>query len=164
MTSIRIRPRFKKQYELPSETVEGIIKEKLHSNSEFTASLDSGHYTIRIKQKDRHFWSPQLSLTLEEDANKTLIRGLYGPAPNVWTLFLLAYLAIGVLSLFALFMGLSYWMLGQESQILWALLFLAISALGVYMIAQFGQKLGAEQTFKLHQFIESCFQDHIEIE
>ncbi len=164
MTSIRIRPRFRKQYDLSLETVEGIIKGKLNSNTDFSASLDSGHFTIRIKPEDRHFWSPQLALSLEEEDSKTLIRGLYGPAPNVWTIFLLAYLAIGVLSLFALFLGMSYWMLGQEIQILWALPILAVLALVVYFIAQFGQKLGAEQTFRLHQFIESCFQDHIEIE
>ncbi len=164
MTSIRIRPRFKKQYKLETEKVEEIIKNKLNAAEMFTASLDSGHFTIRIKPEDRHFWSPQLSLTFEEEQGKTLIRGLYGPAPNVWTIFLLSYLAIGVLSLFALFLGLSYWMLGQDIKILWALPVLGIFAIVIYFIAQFGQKLGAEQTFRLHQFIESCFQEHIEIE
>ncbi|QNL20505.1 hypothetical protein HZR84_00580 [Hyphobacterium sp. CCMP332] len=164
MTSIRIRPRFKKQFNLKVEKVEEIIKKELNSRGIFTASLDSGHFTIRIKPEDRHFWSPQLSLSFEENNGKTLIRGLYGPAPNVWTIFLLSYLAIGVLSLFALFLGLSYWMLGQDVKILWAMPVLGIIAIIVYLIAQFGQKLGAEQTFRLHQFIESCFHDHIEIE
>lgn len=164
MTSIRIRPRFKKYYDLPAEKVEDIIKEKLDSSTDFSASVDRGHFTIRIKSEDRHYWSPQLNLSFEEEENRTLIRGLYGPAPNVWTIFLFAYLAIGVLSIFALFLGFSYWMLGKEIQILWALPILAVSALLVYMIAQFGQKIGAEQTFRLNRFMESCFHEHIEID
>ena len=164
MTSIRIRPRFRKTLKLDQASVENLLKENLQKQKDFTGSLDPGHITIRIKQEERHFWSPQLGISLEDEEGKTLVRGLYGPAPNVWTIFLLAYLAIGVLALFALFLGLSYWMLGQEIQILWALPVLGGLAVVVYFIAQFGQKLGAEQTFRLHQFIEGVFHEHIHIE
>jgi hypothetical protein len=146
------------------EDIELLLKSRLENTAKFSFTMDPGHVVIRINQEDRHFWSPQLSLTIDENEDGTQIRGLYGPAPNVWTIFLLSYLAIAVLALFALFLGLSYWMLDQDIKILWALPLLGSAAVIVYLIAQFGQKIGAEQTFRLHQFIESTLGREMHIE
>lgn len=164
MTSVRIRPRFQKQLDQDMPEVELLLKSKLEATDKFSYTMDPRHVVIRIKPEDRHFWSPQLSLTLDETEEGTLVRGLYGPAPNVWTIFLLSYLAIAVLALFALFLGLSYWMLDQDIKIFWALPVLGMAALAVYLIAQFGQKIGAEQTFRLHQFIEASLGKEMHIE
>ena len=164
MSSIRIRPRFRKRLALKMGQIESLVKSRIESTDKFSATVDPNHIVIRVAPEERHFWSPQLSLTIEEEEENSLVRGLYGPSPNVWTIFLLIYLAIGVLALFALFLGLSYWMLGQDIAILWALPVLGGAAIAVYLIAQFGQKIGAEQMFRLNHFIEDTFHEEIHIE
>jgi hypothetical protein len=39
---------------------------------------------------------------------------------------------------------------------LWIFGVMAASMAGLYLLAQFGQKLGASQTFRLHQIYESA--------
>ena len=46
--------------------------------------------------------------------------------------------------------------LGMDYKMLWALPGFAVLAILVYIIAQAGQKLGAEQTFTLHHFFEGA--------
>lgn len=165
MTSIRIRPRFKKELNIPVNELEQKINSALKNTDKFSYSSDPGHIVVRIQSEDRHFWSPQLSMSFEEVNEKlTVLRGLYGPSPNVWTIFMLLYLGIAVLTLFALFLAASYYFLGQDIKIIWSLPILAILALIVYLIAQFGQKLGAEETFRLNQFIEGAIGEEMHVE
>jgi hypothetical protein len=42
--------------------------------------------------------------------------------------------------------------------------FLGLAAVVLYIIAQFGQKLGVEQTFTLHHFFERSIGSRIHIE
>jgi len=79
---------------------------------------------------------------------------LYGPNPQVWTMFILIYGAIGVLALFITIIGVSRVMLDMSAPVLWALPVLGGAALLLYIFSQTGQKLGAEQTFTLHHFFE----------
>jgi hypothetical protein len=52
--------------------------------------------------------------------------------------------------------GSSYYMLGQPARILWLLPVLLLCFLGLYLIAQAGQRLGRPQLLVLHEFIERC--------
>lgn len=167
MTSIRIRPRFKGAYNLSMEEVANLVREHLKEpDCPVIAKIIPGFITIHIKPKEQHFWSPQLALSFEKDeeSDRTIIRGLYGPNPTIWVIFTFGYAAISILSLFIGFYGLSQWALGQECKILWAMPFLGLAAVVLYIIAQFGQKLGVEQTFTLHHFFERSIGTRIHIE
>lgn len=165
MTSINIRPRFRKELKISQASLEEKINQTLKENEKFNYTSDPGHIIVRIKAEDRHFWSPQLSLSFEElDNGHTIIRGLYGPSPNVWTLFTLIYLGISVLGIFALFLSASYYFLDQEIKYIWTLPVLGALAIATYFIAQFGQKLGVEETFRLNQFIESIIGEELHVE
>ena len=78
-------------------------QEKLHAgNHSLHGQAMHDHITIRINRAQRHYWSPQLNVLMyrePEDVTTRLV-GVYGPMPNVWTLFTLSYLAIGVITLF----------------------------------------------------------------
>ena len=157
MTSIRIRPRFKDTYNVDPKEVENLIRKHLKEpNCPCTAKIIPGFIVLRILQKEQHFWSPQLSLSFEKDENTgmTVIRGLYGLNPTVWAVFTFGYAAISISALFLGFYGFSQYSLGQEAPVLWSLPFLGLAALILYLVAQFGQKLGVEQTFALHHFFE----------
>lgn len=167
MTSIRIRPRFKGVYSITPEQVEKHVREHLKlPDCPCTAKITTGFIVLYVLPKDQHFWSPQLSLSFEKDeeSDKTIIRGLYGPNPTVWAIFTFGYGAIAILALFIGFYGFSQYSLGQNASILWSLPILAVAALVLYLVAQFGQKLGVEQTFTLHHFFENSVGHRIHIE
>ncbi len=164
MSSFRIRPRFKHLVTKEVKEVESDILESLASTEEiYTAGFVQGHTHLLIPINERHFWSPQLHLSTEGTEEGTIIRGLYGPNPTVWGLFFFGYGALGMAFFFISFWGMTKWSLGQPATILWALPFIAGVALILYLIAQMGQKVGAEQMYRLHHFYEEIFEDKVKI-
>lgn len=167
MSSFRIRPRFQLVVKAGAEEVEQLFKDRIQEDKDLCdcfAVFRPGHIILRIPAGEQHFWSPQLSLSLDEHEDGTLIRGLYGPDPSVWTFFAMAYLTLGIASVFVAIIGYSYHMLGKDASLLWLLPVFAVLALGLYVIAQFGQKLGAEHTYRIHHFFEETLgrKTHIE--
>lgn len=155
MTSFRIRPRFRIEVELTPEELKERFRERIaQPGAPCTAAYFPEHIVLRLPIEEQHLWSPQLELALEEQEGGALIRGLYGPKPQVWTFFAFAYGALGVLGLFIGIIGTSQLGLGLPAHILWVLPLLAGIALFLYILSQTGQKLGAEQTFTLHHFFE----------
>jgi len=158
MSSIHIRPRFKAKYKIKPEEVGKLVRKHLSDlDCGCAAEILPNFVVLNIRTQDQHFWSPQLSISFEadeEDDSFTLIHGLYGPNPTVWAFFFYGYVALGILAAFLGMYGFSLYSLGQDANILWALPVLAVAALTLYLIAQFGQKIGAEQMFTLHHFFE----------
>lgn len=158
MSSIHIRPRFKDRYKMqPNEVVELVKKHMEELDCGCSAVVRKNFVVLQIRPEERHFWSPQLSLSFEvdeEDKTFTIIRGLYGPNPTVWAFFTYGYVALAILATFLGMYGFSKYSLGQDYGVLWSLPVFAVLALILYIVAQFGQKIGAEQMFTLHHFFE----------
>lgn len=151
MTSIRIRPRFRHQIEGSAEEVHKKLVDGFSKNTDRIHLVKLPHYlVIEYNESIRHYWSPQLQLSLEENEEGTLLRGMYGPHPNVWAIFFYGYAAMGVLGTFFLVIGLSQIMVDEPSWAFYALGGCAVTAIVLYLIAQAGQKVGVEQTFDLH--------------
>lgn len=166
MSSLHIRPRFKETYNLRPEEVEEAVRKHLQEmQCGCVAKVLPGFITLRIRPQDQHFWSPQLSLSfeLDEDGERTVIRGLYGPNPTVWAFFTYGYAAIAIVATFLGMYGFSKYSLKQDATILWALPVLAVAAIVLYIVAQFGQKIGAEQMFTLHHFFEESIGHRIHV-
>ena len=165
--SVHIRPRFKQSTKLQMEELQLRIRALLDSEGAVcTGTMITGHVVLRIPIEDRHFWSPQVSLSLEEmedESGGTLIRGLYGPNPTVWALFAFGYSAIGFIALFISIIGFSQKNLGQTAPILWVLPFLLIGVVVLYLVAQAGQKLGADEMHTLHGFYENAVGEKVEV-
>ncbi|MCC5943732.1 MAG: hypothetical protein JJT94_02255 [Bernardetiaceae bacterium] len=164
MTSLRIRPRFQRTSKQTPEALMQRFEEKLNQCERGCVGsiIPENHVLIKIKQEDRHFWSPQLWLTFDAETDgTTTIRGLYGPGPSVWTLFIFGYGALGVLALFIGIAGFSQLSLDMPAHILWALPVIGLLALAIYISAQIGQKLGAQQTFQIHHFLEETLEERI---
>lgn len=164
MTSFRIRPRFKQlRYEKPDE-IEKILKKKIESNQDqFTGIFMEGHITIKIKAQNRHFWSPQLNLSLESIQDITVIRGLYGPNPTVWAVFFFGYASLGMILVITGMLLLSHYILGMETLLWWVIPATIFAALILYVIAQMGQKIGSSQLFDLHHFYEETVGEKVSI-
>ena len=163
MSSIRIRPRFKDELPYSLEDFKSLIQKGIDDSDELTGLVSDNYCVLQIRPEERHYWSPRLTLSLDEptEGNPLLVRGLYGPKPSVWAVFFMSYAALAVLALFVGVIGLSRMMLDQSASILWALPVMGAVALVLYLVAQAGQKVGAEQMFRIHHFYEALVKHRI---
>ena len=165
MTSFRIRPRFKKVMMSSPDQLETRFQYALQKpDCPISGVITSGHIYLKVRPEERHFWSPELHLSLEPHEEGTQVTGLYGPHPVVWFYFLMGYTALAVSSLFVTIIGMSRLSLGLSAHILWLLIVFAAVTLLMYLASQTGQKLGAEQTFRLHHCFEEMIGEQVHIE
>lgn len=152
-----IRPRFEIETEHSVQEVSTKIKEGLkREDAPCKGRIKHGHGAFYLPMEEQHYWSPQLSFTLEELGEGSLLRGVYGPRPGVWTMFVFFYAAIGFITMIILIVGLSYWTLDKPAYILWLVPFLLLIFLSLYLVSHFGQKMGRDQMIILHHFMEDC--------
>lgn len=157
-----VRPRFKVEISVSLGELCNRVTDKLAEKEACCEGyLKHGFGTIALPTADQHYWSPQLTLTVEELEGKTILRGLYAPRPAVWTMFVFFYSFIGFLILVVTIMGLSFYSLDKPATILWAipLLFLILGSL--YFVSRKGQEKGKDQLLTLHHFIEGCVEQKI---
>jgi hypothetical protein len=115
------------------------------------------HFVLRVPEAARHFWSPQLSLDLEATEAGATVRGLFGPHPSIWTLFVAAYGVAIFSAVTGLLFGLSQWTLGQSPLALWAVPGAALLAGLTYGVGLVGRRLGDAQVLQLRDFIDDVF-------
>ena len=127
-----------------------------HPTTKCVGLATTGFAKIRIPLSERHYWSPQLTVMMEdlEEEEGTLIRGLYGPAPAVWTMFVFFYALIGFAIVVISVIGFSRLSLDMSAKILWLVPVLFVILLWLYLVSFFGQKIGHDQMETLHAFLE----------
>lgn len=165
MSSFGIRPYFSQRLELGVEEAQvRILSEVERGEDRCEVKHFPGYLCLRIPEQDRHFWSPRLTLSLEQtDDGSTRIEGIYGPNANVWSIFLYGYLFSGTFGLFAGIFGLVQRALGQDPWALWICGAMLMIVAGLHGLARFGQRLGAAQTLRLHRIYEAAMGRTVEI-
>jgi hypothetical protein len=99
---------------------------------------------LKIPENERHYWSPQLTLQVEKRGDGSYIRGLYGPNPTVWTMFVFFYTLFAVIGLIGTIFGLSQLQLGYPAWALWALPISLVAIAALYLAARRGQRIGSQ--------------------
>ncbi len=150
-----VRLRFKKlSPETPEQIVEKVKGILAQNQDKIVGRITHNHIRIRIAEKDRHFWSPQLSLNLEETGLGTEIRGLYGPKPDIWLGYMFTYFFLGFVTLAVSVVGFSRYNLGMSSYILWAIPFILGGVFVLWITSRTGQRLGKDETHLIHNLIK----------
>ena len=165
MSSFRLRPRFSHVIDMGTDAAADLIvmHARAHADRCDVKSFP-GYVSLHVVEKDSHYWSPRLSLSLEpEGEGKTRVEGTYGPNTNVWAAFLYGYMLVGLMGLFSGLLGACQLSLGMQTWGLWIAGVMLLIAVGMYLSAQFGQKIGAQQTFLLHQIYEEAVGRSVEI-
>tara|TARA_R110002124_G_scaffold47149_1_gene140649 strand:- start:86 stop:607 length:522 start_codon:yes stop_codon:yes gene_type:complete len=159
----RIRPRIKVATSKTPDTLFDIISDNLNDNKyKIEGKVLPNFITIYPPHEEQHYWSPQLTVTIEQLETGSLISGLYGPQPSVWTMFIFFYSFIGFVTLIVSLIGLSFISLDKNASILWFVPILIIIFLTLYLVAYLGQKFGHRQMIYLHHFMEECLGKKIE--
>jgi hypothetical protein len=146
------------------EVIENTLQKQVEKNKDlYTGIFMPGHITVKINPQHRHFWSPQLNISLESIQDVTVIRGLYGPNPTVWAVFFFGYSSLGIIVIIVGMLLLSQYMLGMETKLWWVIPACVVIAIILYLVAQVGQKIGASQMFDLHHFYENTVGEKVSI-
>jgi len=139
------------------------IRNLLHtSNENIIGTIVDNHVILDITQKDIHYWSPQVNFRIEEDRNdpnQSVLSGIIGPRPKVWTLFMFIYFAIGTIGFFISSFGMARLMMGEQSLLLWAFPVAILLMLTAYLAGKMGERLGSDQVELLKSFIIEAITD-----
>lgn len=164
MSSFKLRPRVKVELDQNPEEVGTLFKNALENETKVIGTVAKQFIILKIPQEDRHFWSPQLTITLDEDNNHSILRGLYGPKQTVWAMFAFAYGTLAMLFSIVFLWASIDWQLNDDTSLYYYLPVILVLAIITYFIAQFGQKLGAEQMFTLHHFFQDTIKENVKVE
>ena len=86
--TIVLRPRFKIELERDNESALKDFEDAKASQNNYIVNRIDDHVFIKFPKHRQHFWSPQLHLEINEiDKKSSLLYGLFGPNPTVWTLW-----------------------------------------------------------------------------
>jgi len=158
--SAELRPRIKIISKRSTDEVMEIIKQKVEDpKSTCKGWAKEGYAVIYAPQNEKHIWTPQLNLQIDETEKGTEVRGIIGPSENIWTAFAFAFSILGFIAFVCLFWGLSRLSLDYSAEILWLVPVALILILGVYMLARIGQQLSKNEIRQLKVFIEASLTD-----
>lgn len=117
---------------------------------------------LRIRERDRRFWSPQLVVIMKPDpgpGGATRLVGHFGPNGNVWTMFMAAYGFVVLSALNGAFFGFGQMMIGEPAWALWCVPGAVLVVALIYIAAGVGQRLGHHQVDVLLQTLEAAIGD-----
>jgi len=118
--------------------------------------LDTGRVELLTSEEKVRFWSPQLTIDVEEEGDGALLHARFAPHPHVWTLYVMLYSTSLAFFVGCVMFGISQWMVGSEP---WGLYLIpaafVLSGL-VYGASYVGQGLGSLQMLELRSFVETA--------
>ncbi len=140
---ILLRPRFKLEIEQNNEKALKTFEETKENQKKFVVSRVDNHVFIRIPKNKQHFWSPQLHLEIEEiDDNKSELKGLFGPKPSVWTMFMFFHFSVIVLFVVVGAWAYSNWSLQLDYGLQ---LMIMAGLVGIWIFLYFAGRMGKEK-------------------
>ncbi len=155
-SDVFLRPRFSIECNQPQDAILKKFQENLKSGDCLYCSKIVGeHIFIDVPKEKAHFWSPQLHIEIEEmPGDKTVVKGLFGPKPQVWTLFMFVHFILGIAFLSFAMMAYSKWSLKSNYTFaLTMVIVIPIIWIFLYFLGQMGKKSSKNQMEALHDFM-----------
>ncbi|WP_027138632.1 hypothetical protein [Gaetbulibacter saemankumensis] len=152
---IILRPRFKIKMQENNETLLQAFQALKNAQSDFILSRIDDHVFIRFPKHKQHFWSPQLHLEINEaEDNSSIVHGLFGPNPTVWTLFMFSHFIVILIFVAFGIWAYSNWTLDTSySAQLTVMLLMVIVWVFLYIAGSIGKATSKDEMQELHQFM-----------
>lgn len=148
-----MRPTF--SVELPLSADEAIDRIRTEIEASNLNTMSAGRCAeFRVPQSERRFWSPYLSVQVQDTADGCVLRGRLSPRPEIWTMFIFVYFIMTFAIFFGAAFGYVQWTLDYYA---WG--FLAVPA-GILVIVLLhvaslvGQRLSSDQTVVLREQLD----------
>jgi len=152
-SDIHLRPRFKMNFNESQDVLISKFKKNLKSeNCNYCSKIVDGHIIIDVPEDENHFWSPQLNIEIETmHADTTIVKGLFGPKPQLWTLFMFFHFAVAVAFIGFSIMAYVQWTLKEDySMALMIVIGLPILWVVMYFLGRIGRRKGHKQMDELY--------------
>jgi len=149
-------------YNLSQQKIITKFKDNLtHKNCKYCSEIVDGHIIIDIPKNENHFWSPQLNIEIVEvSENKSLVKGLFGPKPQVWTLFMFIHFVMAFSFIGFSIMAYVQWNLKTNNMFaLWMVFLLPVLWFSMYFLGRIGKKRGRNQMDELFNFMMKTLED-----
>lgn len=152
----RIRPTFSIPLTPDADAAMSTLRERLANSGYEECSKSRGRCAeFFVREEDRRLWSPCLSVQVEPAPDGSLLRGRFGPHPELWTLFMFFYTAVGFLAVIGLLLGFVQWQSGMSAWGFWAAL-AGVFGLGtLFGISAIGQRMSAHQMSELRGRVDA---------
>lgn len=79
----------------------------------YDAARAGSHFTMTIRPRERHFWSPVMNLEVLETNGRAVVSGRFNPSNGIWAGFMLTYLALATLIIGSAMWGTAELILGR---------------------------------------------------
>lgn len=153
---IVLRPRFKFHVDHNHESLLKLFESQKNEQSDYIVTRVDDHVFIKIPKIKQHFWSPQLHLEINKEYEKegSIIYGLFGPNPTVWTMFMfLHFLVAGLFIGFAIWAYVNWTLDANYAIQLFVTLLMVVIWFALYFGGRIGKKTGMNQMHELHHFM-----------
>jgi len=152
---VLLKPRF--HIKLDANEAEILEKFRKHLKSKdckYSSKIVDNHVVIDVPAEEDHFWSPQMHVEIDKEGDKTIVKGVLGPKPKVWTFFMFLHFAVAITFFVFFVIWYSKWSLKQDytSAMIMCLLMPVVWII-LYFAGQLGKKFGYRQMVELHEFL-----------
>ncbi|MEN8187612.1 MAG: GTP-binding protein [Bacteroidota bacterium] len=155
---ILLKPRFRLFFKESQEDILQKFRKNLNKeNCKYCSKIVDHHVIIDVPKDEERFWSPQMHLEIEKEneTGKTMVRGLFGPKPKIWTLFMFFHFVIAIAFVIFLVIAYSNYSLNQDYKFaLNMCLLMPALSLALYLVGQIGKRISKNQMEELSKFFE----------
>lgn len=152
---IVLRPRFKMELEQNNQSVLKAFEAFKTQQKDFILTRVNDHIFIRLPKEKQHFWSPELHLEIiEVDETKSVLHGLFGPKPSVWTMFMFFHFIVAGLFIAFGIWAYSNWSLKTDYSVQISVVIMTVILwIGLYFLGRIGRSTGKSQMQELYNFM-----------
>ncbi len=156
INKILLKPRFKMEFNESQEDILQKFKDNINDVECKYCSKQSGNLIfLDVPKVESHFWSPQLQIeVIKNIENKTIVKGILGPKPQVWTFFMFIHFALALIFIIDFVLFYVKWSMDKDYQIYKGILIvIPIIWITMYFIGQYGKKMAYKQMLDLDNFL-----------
>lgn len=156
-SEIFLRPRFKIGVLKNSDELLTKFKNVLNDeNCPLRGKIAGNHIFLDVPKGESRFWSPHLQLELEEISDKkTLVKGLFGPKPQLWTFFMFIHFFIAVAFIgFSIMFYVQNALKNDTTLALSIVILMPIAWFALYFFGRYAKYKAKKQMHYLHRFME----------
>lgn len=157
---IVLRPRFQIELQQDHASALKLFETAKYSQKRFILTRVDNHVFIRLPKQDQHFWSPQLHLEiLDNQGRGSILKGLFGPNPTVWTMFMFFHFAVA-----GLFIAFGIWAYSNRALKLdyglqiFLMLLMIVCWFALYFAGRLGKRAGRSEITEIQAFVNSILE------
>jgi len=158
--NIVLRPRFKETLNISNQVALDAFNKVKSKHKTFIVICIDNHVFIKFPKSERRLWTPQLHIEIEAiDDSCCFLKGLFGPNPTLWTMFMFIHFVIATL-----FIGFSVWAysnhrLGEDMAIpVFLMTLMVLFWFILYAFGRLGKQKGRLDMERLYAFAKSTLE------